>query len=182
MTTQRTEQSSLIFLQYFWVLLSDLDAHFCQSEIFKMKFCTDLNSANRKLADSLSFKDHKFLTVNKLTGWLQQQRIFWEIKQRLHSQCDNDWESHMTISSAQSEWASSETQHKINEKKAPAMRKNSKMLDEQNFLICGTAERRTMDPPGMNPERARRLGMSNRTAPRRKFMSEEEKKAQRQAE
>ena len=66
--TQRTEQSSLIFLQYLQILLSDLDTHFCQSEMFKMKFCTGLNSANRKLADSLLLKNHKFLTVDELTG------------------------------------------------------------------------------------------------------------------
>ena len=69
--TQRTEQSSLIFLQYLQILLSDLDTHFCQLRMFKMKFCTDLNSANRKFADSLSLKNHKFLTVNELTEWLQ---------------------------------------------------------------------------------------------------------------
>ena len=64
---QKTEQSSLIFLQYLQILLSDLDAHFCQLKIFKMKFCTDLNSTNRKFVDLLSLKNYKFLTVNKLT-------------------------------------------------------------------------------------------------------------------
>ena len=65
--TQRTEQSSLIFLQYLQILLFNLDIHFCQSETFKMKFCTDFNSVNRKFADSLFLKNHKFLTVNELT-------------------------------------------------------------------------------------------------------------------
>ena len=78
--TQRTEQSSLIFLQYLQILLSDLDTHFCQLRMFKIKFCTDLNNANRKFADSLSLKNHKFLTVDELTEWLQQQEIFWETK------------------------------------------------------------------------------------------------------
>ena len=64
--TQRTEQSSLIFLQYLQILLSDLDTHFCQLKMFKMKFCTGLNSTNRKLTDLLSPKDHKFLTVDEL--------------------------------------------------------------------------------------------------------------------
>ena len=74
--TQGTEQSPLAFLQYLRVLLPDLDTHFCQPETFKMKFRTGLNSANRKLTDSLPPKDHKSLTVDKLAEWLQQQGAF----------------------------------------------------------------------------------------------------------
>ena len=128
--TQRTEQLSLIFLQYLQILLLNLDTYFCQLKIFKMKFYTDFNNTNRKLADLLSLKNYKFLTINELTEWLQQQRIFWKIKQRSHSQCNNDWESHMIIFFTQSEWASSETQHKINKKKVSAIKENSKMLNK----------------------------------------------------
>ena len=74
--TQGIEQSPLAFLQYLQVLLPDLDPHYRQPEAFKMKFCTGLNNANRKLADSLPPKDHKSLTVDELAGWLQQQEAF----------------------------------------------------------------------------------------------------------
>ena len=76
----------------------------------------------------------------------------------------------------------SETQHKTDKKKASATEESDKMLDRQNFSICDAAEHCTMNPPGMNSERARHIEASNRTAPRRKFVSEEEKEAQRQAE
>ena len=180
--TQRTEQSLLIFLQYLQILLSDLDTHFCQLRTFKMKFCTDLNSTNRKLTDSLFPKNHKFLTVDKLTEWLQQQEIFQETKQKPHSQCDNDWISYTATYSAQSEWALSETWYETDKKKAPAMRKSDKMLDRQNFSICDVTECCTTDSSDMNSERVRHLEMSNRTVLRHEFISEEEKEAQRQAE
>ena len=88
----------------------------------------------------------------------------------------------MIISSAQSEWVLSETQHKINEKKASATEESDKILNRQNFSICDATECCTTDSSDINSKRVRCLKMLNRTVLRHKFISEEEKEAWRQAE
>ena len=60
------------------------------------------------------------------------------------------------------------------------MRESDKMLDRQNFSIYNIAECCTMNSSDMNSERVRHLETSNRTVLRHKFVSEEEKEAQRQ--
>ena len=74
---------------------------------------------------------------------------------------------------------SSETQCEINKKKAFATEKSDKMLNKQNFLICDTAECCIMNSSDMNSERVRYIKTLNRTVLRHKFVSEEEKEAQR---
>ena len=56
------------------------------------------------------------------------------------------------------------------------------MLDRQNFTICRAAECHTMSSSGMNSERARHLEMSNESVLKHEFVTEEEKKAQKQTE
>ena len=179
--TQRIEQSLLVFLQYFQVLLSDLNSHYCQSEAFKMKFCTDLNNVNRKLADSLFLKNHKFLTVDELTEWLQQQKIFWETKQKSHSLCDNIWESH-NIFFSQFNQVLSKNWQKSDKNKTSTTSESSKILDRQNLMICRAAECHIMSLSDMNSERVRHLEMSNKSVLKCEFITEEEKKAQKQTE
>ena len=62
------------------------------------------------------------------------------------------------------------------------MKKNNKMLNKQNFSIYNIAEHCIMNSSDMNPERVRHLETSNRTVSKCEFISEKEKKAQRQAE
>ena len=173
--TQRIEQFLLIFLQYLWVLLSDLNLHYCQSEAFKMKFCTGFNNINRKLTDSLSLKNHKFLTVNELTEWLQQQKIFQETKQKSHSLCDNVWESH-NIFFSQFNQVLNENWWESNKNKTFTISESSKMLDRQNFTICRAVKHYTISLSDMNSERVRHLEMSNKLMLKHKFVTEEEKK------
>ena len=175
--TQRIEQFSLIFLQYFQVLLSDLNSYYCQSEAFKMKFCTDLNNVNRKLTDSLFLKNHKFLTVDKLTEWFQWQEIFWEIKWELYSLCDNIWESH-NIFFSQFNQVLSENWQKSDKNKTFTISESSKILDRQNLIICRAVKCHIMSSSDMNSERVRCLKMSNKSVLKHEFITEEEKKAQ----
>ena len=179
--TQRIEQFLLIFLQYFWVLLSDLNSHYCQSEAFKMKFYTGFNNINRKLTDSLFLKNHKFLTVDKLTEWLQQQEIFQETKWESYSLCDNIWEFH-NIFFSQFNQVLSKNWQKSNENKTLTISESSKMLNRQNLTICRAAEHHTMSSLNMNSERVRHLEMSNELMLKHEFITEEEKKAQKQTE
>ena len=179
--TQRIEQFLLVFLQYLWVLLPDLDSHYCQPEAFKMKFCTGLNNANRKLADSLFLKNHKSLTVDELIRWLQQQETFQETKWEPHSLCDNVWESH-NIFSSQFNQVLSKNWWESDKNKTLATSESSKMLDRQNLMICRAAEHHTMSSSDMNSERVRHLEMSNELMLKHEFITEEEKKAQKQTE
>ena len=146
-----------------------------------MKFCTDFNNINRKFADSLSLKNHKFLTVDELTEWLQQQKIFWETKQKSHSLCDNIWESH-NIFFSQFNQVLSKNWWKSNKNKIFAISESSKILNRQNLTICKAAEHHIMSLSDMNSERVRYLEMSNESVLKHKFVTEEEKKAQKQTE
>ena len=53
------------------------------------------------------------------------------------------------------------------------------MLSRQNFSICDTAEHYTMTSSDINAERVRHLETSNRIMLKHKFVTEEEKEAQR---
>ena len=77
---------------------------------------------------------------------------------------------------------SSKTQCKTDEKKVSATEENDKILNRQNFSIYNITEYCTTDSSDINSERVRYLETSNRTVFRHKFISEEEKEAQRQAE